>query len=124
MEQTLFEQNGGTYTQQGDYCLPDIRLPEQSKYEIGVWGNRRRQYLKKHHRVKYYNMLTQCTLYPHLADTERLVQKMFDRLVDELSEKEGITEKLKAENPMLWIQRMNNIRNRAMEIVNAELIYA
>ncbi len=124
MTQTLFEQNGGTYTQQGDYLLPDIKLPDESEYEIGVWRNRRRQYLKQHHRIKYYNMLTQCTLYPHLADTERLAQKMFDRLVDELSEKEGITEKLKAENPMLWIQRMNNIRNRAMEIVNTDLIYA
>ena len=123
MTQTLFEQNGGTYTQQGDYLLPDIKLPDESEYEIGVWGNRRMQYLKQHHRIKYYNMLTQCTLYPHLADAEQLAQKMFDRLVDELSEKEGITEKLKAENPMLWIQRMNNIRNRAMEIVNAELIY-
>ncbi len=124
MAQTLFEQNGGTYTRQGDYCLPDIRLPEQSKYEIGVWDNRRRQYLKQHHRIKYYNMLTQCTLYPHLADIEQQAQELFDSLVNQLAEKENVTEKLKAKNPMLWIQRMNNIRNRAMEIVNAELIYA
>lgn len=124
MEKTLFEQNGGTHTHQGDYLLPNVKLPDQPEYEIGVWGNRRRQYLKQHHRVKYYNMLSQCKIYPHLADIEQQAQKMFDRLVDELSEKEGITEKLKAENPMLWIQRMNNIRNRAMEIVNAELIYA
>ena len=122
MEQTLFEQNGGTYTKQGDYLLPDIKLPEQPEYEIGVWGNRRRQYLKEHHRVLYYNMLTQCKLYPHLADIEQQAQNMFDRLVDQLSEKEGITEQLKAENPMLWVQRKNNIRNRAMEIVNRELI--
>ena len=122
MEQTLFEQNGGTYTKQGDYLLPDIKLPEQPEYEIGVWGNRRRQYLKEHRRVLYYNMLTQCKLYPHLADIEQQAQNMFDRLVDQLSEKEGITEQLKAENPMLWVQRKNNIRNRAMEIVNRELI--
>ena len=122
MAKTLFEQNGGTYTKQGDYCLPDIKLPEQPEYEIGVWGNRRRQYLKEHHRVLYYNMLTQCKLYPHLADIEQQAQNMFDRLVDQLSEKEGITEQLKAENPMLWVQRKNNIRNRAMEIVNRELI--
>ena len=121
---TLFEELGGTYTQQGDYLLPDIKLPEQPEYEIGVWGQRRRQYLKKHHRVLYYNMLTQCKLYPHLADIEQQAQRMFDRLVDDFSDKEGITEKLKAENQMLWVQRMNNIRNRAMEIVNAELIYA
>ena len=124
MEQTLFEQVGGTYTQQGDYQLPDIKLPEQPEYEIGVWGQRRRRHLKEHHRVLYYNMLTKCTLYPHLADIEQQAQRMFDRLVDEFSDKEGITEKLKAENQMLWVQRMNNIRNRAMEIVNSELIYA
>ncbi len=123
MAQILFEQYGGTYSQQGDYFLPNIKLPEQPEFEIGVWGNRSRQYLKQYHRVKYYNMLTQCTLYPHLADVEQQVQKVFDSLVDELSEKEDITEKLKAENPMLWVQHMNNIRSRAMEIVNTELIY-
>ncbi len=123
MAQTIFEQNGGTYTQQGDYLLPDIRLPDEPEFEIGVWGNRRRQYLKQHHRVKYYNMLTQCTLYFHLADIEQQAQELFNRLVDQLAEKESITEKLKAEDQILWIQRMNNIRNRAMEIVNAELIY-
>ena len=122
MKETLFEQNGGTYIQQGDYYLPDIKLPKQPEYEIGVWGNRRRQYLKEHHRVLYYNMLTQCKLYPHLADIEQQAQNMFDRLVYELSKKEGVTEKLKAENQMLWIQRINNIRNRAMEIVNRTLI--
>ena len=124
MEQTIFEQNGGTYTRQGDYLLPDVKLPDQPEYEIGVCGNRRRRFLKQHHRVKHYNMLTQCTLYPHLADIEQQVQEMFLQLVDQLAEKEGVTEKLKAENPKLWVQRMNNIRNRAMEIVNAELIYA
>ncbi len=123
MEQTLFEQNGGTYTQKGDYLLPNVKLPEQPEYESGVWGNRRRQYLKQHHRIKYYNMLTQCTLYPHLADIEQQAQVMFDRLVNQLAEKENVTEKLKAENQILWIQRMNNIRSRAMEIVNTELIY-
>ena len=123
MEQTLFEQNVGTYTRQGDYYIPDIKLPKQPEYEIGVWGQCRRRYLKENHRVLYYNMLTKCTLYPHLADIEQQAQRMFDRLVDEFSDKEGVTEKLKAENQMLWVQRMNNIRNRAMEIVNAELIY-
>lgn len=123
MEQTLFEQNGGSYTRQCDYYLPDIKLPEQPEYEIGVWGQRRRQYLKEHHRVIYYNMLTQCKLYPHLPDIEQQVQTMFNRLVDQFSEKEGINEKLKAEDQMLWIQRINNIRSIATEIVNTEFIY-
>lgn len=124
MENTLFEQNGGTYTQQGDYLLPDIRLFHQPEYEIGMWGNRRRQYLKQHHRIKYYNMLTQCTLYPHLADIEQQAQAIFLRLVDQLSATESVTEKLKAEAPILWVRQMNNIQNRSIEIVNAELIYA
>ena len=115
MEQTLFEQNGGTYTKQGDYLLPDIKLPEQPEYEIGVWGNRRRRYLKEHHRVRYYNMLTQCKLYPHLAD--------IDQLVKSLIEKENITEQLKVNDMLLWVKKMNNIRNRAIEIVNSEVIY-
>ncbi len=123
MTKTLFEQNSSTYTQQGDYLLPDVKLPKQPEYQIGVWGQRRRHFLKEHHRVLYYNMLTKCTLYPHLADIEQQAQKMFDRLVAELSKKEGITEKLKAENQLLWVQRMNNIHSQAMAIVNAELIY-
>ncbi len=124
MKQTLFEQLGGTYTQQGDYLLPNIKLSKQPEYEIGVWGQRRRHFLKEHHRVLYYNMLTKCTLYPHLAEVEQQAQRMFDRLVDEFSKKEGVTEKLKAENQMLWVGRMNNIRNQAMKMVNSELIYA
>ena len=124
MEKTLFEQNGGTYTQQGDYRLPNVKLPDQPEYEIGVWGNRRRQYLKQHHRIKYYNMLTQCTLYPHLADVEQQAQRMFDELVDEIARQEEITEQLKAEDMMEWVRMMNNIRNRATEIVMKDLIYA
>lgn len=123
MSQTLFEQNGGTYTQQDDYLLPDIKLPEQSEYEIGVWGQRRRWYLKEHHRVLYYNMLTKCTLYPHLADIEQQAQDMFFRLVDEMAKSEGITEHLKADNQMEWIRKMNNICNRATETINNELIF-
>ena len=120
---TLFEEQGGTYTQQGDYLLPDIKLPEQPEYEIGVWGQRRRRYLKEHHRVLYYNMLTKCTLYPHLADVEQQAQDMFFRLVDEMAKQEGITEQLKATDQMEWVRRMNNIQNRATEMVNSELIY-
>ena len=123
MKQTLFEWYGGTYTQQGDYLLPDIKLPEQPEYEIGVWGQRRRRFLKEHHRVLYYNMMTKCTLYPHLADVEQHAQDMFLRLVDEMAKREGITEQLKAADQMEWVRRMNNIQNRATEIVDAELIY-
>ena len=124
MEKSLFERDGGTYTRQGDYLLQDLKLPDQPKYEIGVWGNRRRQYLKEHHRIKYYNMLTEGTLYPHLADVERRAQDMFMQLVDELAEKEGVTEKLKAEDMMAWVRKMNNIRNRAQEIIFREVIYS
>ena len=120
---TLFEELGGTYTQQGDYYLPDIKLPEQPEYEIGVWGQRRRRFLKEHHRVLYYNMMTKCTLYPHLAEVDQQAQDMFFRLVDEMAKREGITEQLKATDQMEWVRRMNNIQNRATEIVDAELIY-
>ena len=120
---TLFEELGGTYTQQGDYWLPDIKLPEQPEYEIGVWGQRRRRYLKEHHRVRYYSMMTKCTLYPHLAEVDQQAQDMFFRLVDEMAKREGITEQLTAAAQMEWVRRMNNIQNRATEIVNTELIY-
>ena len=120
---TLFEELGGTYTQQGDYWLPDIKLPQQPEYEIGIWGQRRRRFLKEHHRVLYYNMMTKCTLYPHLAEVDQQAQDMFLRLVDEMAKREGITEQLKAADQMEWVRRMNNIQNRATEIVDAELIY-
>ena len=121
--ESLFEQLGGTYTRQGDYCLPDVRLPPEEKRSIGIYGQRRRAYLKEHHRVLYYNLLTAGVLDGHLADIEEQAEAMFSRLVKQLSEKEGITEALKAENQMLWVQRMNNIRSAAMEIVSSELIY-
>lgn len=111
------------YVTQGDYCLPCIRTKEQNELHIGVWANRHRQYLKQHHRIKYYNLLTSENLYPYLADIEQQAQTMFSQLVKSLAEKENVTEKLKADNPMLWIQKMNNIRNRAMEIANSEVIF-
>ena len=121
--ESLFEQLGGTYTRQGDYCLPDVCLPPEEERPIGIYGQRRRVYLKKHHRVLYYNLLTAGTLDGHLADIEEQAEAMFSRLVKQLSEKEGVTEALKAENQMLWVQRMNNIRSAAMEIVANDLIY-
>ena len=120
--ESLFEQLGGTYTRQGDYCLPDVRLPPEEKRSIGIYGQRRRAYLKEHHRVLYYNLLTAGVLDGHLADIEEQAEAMFSRLVKQLSEKEGVTEALKSENQMLWVQRMNNIRSAAMEIVTNDLI--
>ena len=111
------------YVTQGDYCLPCIRTKEQNELHIGVWANRHRQYLKQHHRIRYYNLLTSERLYPYLADIEEQAGAMFSQLVKSLAEKENITEKLKADNPMLWVSKMNNIRNRAMEFVNSEVIF-
>ena len=121
--ESLFEQLGGTYTRQGDYCLPDVCLPPEEKRLIGIYGQRRRVYLKKHHRVLYFNLLTTGKLNDYLADLNEQAEAMFSRLVKQLSEKEGVTEALKAENQMLWVQRMNNIRSAAMEIVAKDLIY-
>ena len=120
---SLFEQLGGTYTRQGDYCLPNVCLPPEGKRLIGIYGQRRRVYLKKHHRILYYNLLTAGTLDGHLADIEEQAEAMLSRLVKQLSEKEGVTEALKSENQMLWVQRMNNIRSAAMESVANDLIY-
>ena len=124
MTDTLFEQLGGTYTQTGDYLLPDLSLPaEKETGNIGVWALRHKRYLKQHHKVLYYNLLTTGKLYSHLADVEEQAQQLFLRLVKELAEKEGVTEKLKAAGQMAWVRQMNNIRNRATEIVNIEVIY-
>ena len=112
-----------TYTRQGDYNLPNLKLPEQQPREIGVWGQRHRRYLREHHKILYYNLLTSCKLIDHLADINKEAEEMYSQLVKQLAKQEGITEQLKAENQMVWIQRMNNIRNRVTEIVNTELIY-
>ena len=123
MEQkTLFAQLGGTYTQQGDYLLPDVKLPEQEDYEIGIWGQRRRQFLKQHHRIRYYNMLTKCTLYPHLAEVNSQAVQMEETLVKQLAAQEGVTEQLKSADMMAWTRKMNSICNRVKEIIMAELI--
>ena len=120
---TLFEQNGCNFEIQGDYQLPCIATKRQNELHIGVWANRHRQYLKQHHRIKYYNLLTSERLYPYLADIEEHAGAMFSQLVKAFAEKEIVTEKLKADNPILWVRKMNNLRNRAMEIVNSEVIF-
>lgn len=123
MDKTIFEQMGGTYTMQGDYCLPDLTLPPEEERPIGVWAQRRRQYLKQYHKILYYNLLTSGKLHSHLADVEEEAQLLFLRLVKEYAEKEGVTEQLKVKNPMEWVRRMNNIRERVNEVVNTEMIF-
>ena len=121
---TVFEKNGGKYEMQGDYRLPCVTLPQDTTEHIGVWGERHRRFLKTQHRVRYYNLLTAGTLDSHLADLDQRAEKMFADLVKSLAKKEGVTEKPKAATPMEWVQKMNNIRNRATEIVNAEVVFA
>lgn len=118
------EKTGISYTLQGDYYLADLTLPtEEKKINIGVWGMRHANYLKQHHKVIYYNLLTSGKLSSYLTDINERAEAMFQQLVKELSEKEDVTESLKVENPMAWVAQMNNIRNRATEIVNNSIIY-
>ena len=124
MTETLFEQFGGTYIKQGDYLIPNLTLPAEEEIgNIGVWAMRHKRYLKQHHKVLYYNLLTNGKMNSYLADIEQQAQQLFLRMVKELAEKEKVTEELKATDMLLWVQKMNNIRNRAREIVNNEVIY-
>ena len=113
-----------TYTQQGDYILPDLKLPDQPKIKIGIWGRRHERYIKKYHKLRYFNLLTSCKLAAYLADIDREATDLYNHLVLQLARQEDITERLKADNQMMWVQKMNNIRNQAMEIINKELIYS
>ena len=124
MAKTIFEQMGGTYTQVGDYLLPNLKLPKEEKQaNIGVWSMRHKRFLRENHRVLYANLMTSGKLVTYLDDIEQQATAMFLRLVKELAEKENVTEELKATDQMLWVRKMNNIRNRATEIVNADIIY-
>lgn len=124
MANTIFEQTGGTYTQVGDYMLPDLLPAEEEKEaNIGVWAMRHKRYLKQNHKVFYYNLLTSGKLNSYLVDIEQQAQDLFLRLVKDLAEKENVTEELKSTDQILWARKMNNIRNRATEIVNADIIY-
>ena len=120
---SIYETTGKGYEQQGNYLLPNLKIEDEKKYYIGVWGQRYRQHLKQHRKIIYYNYLTKGTLYEHLAEVDNRAKEMFNHLVKSLTEKEDVTEKLKAENMMEWVQKMNNIRNRATEIVNSEVIF-
>ena len=124
MTDTLFEKFGGTYTQIGDYLLPDLSLPaEKDDRPIGIWGQRRLRYLKQYHKVIYYNLLTSGKLHSHLADTEEQAQQLFLRLVKELAEKEGVTEQLKSADQMVWVRKINNTRERVTEMVNTKILF-
>ena len=124
MKQSLFEQMGGKYEQQGDYRLPFLTLPAEEDQHIGIWGQRHVRYLKVHHRIMYYSLLTDGKLNRYLAGIDWQAEEMFLRMVKQMAEREGVTEALKAQDQMAWVGKMNNIQNRAMEIVNNELIYS
>ena len=120
---TLFKQLGGTYTMQGDYRLPNLTVEENDTRPIGVWGQRRLHYLKHHRKVLYYNLFTSGKLHSHLSDIEKQAQELFNHLTADLKQKEGITEQLKAIDQIKWAQKMNNICERASDVVNAEVVF-
>ena len=120
---SIDEEAGGTYTRQGDYELPDLKVPPKKEIEIGVWGQRYRRYLRQYHKIRYYNLLTAGTLNGHLAEVDQQAERIFQLLVSVLSKQENVTERLKVNRPMEWVQKTNSIRNRAAEIVNNEWIY-
>lgn len=125
MAKTIFEEMGGTYVRQGDYNLPCLSLPaEKENKPIGVWGQRHLRYIRQYKRILYTNLLTSGKLNSYLADIDEQAEDMFLRLVKQMAEREGVSEQLKADNQIEWVGQMNNIRNRAMEIVNHEVIYA
>ena len=119
---SIFEQQGGTYTMQGDYRLPNLLPPTEEERPIGVWGQSRLSYLKHHRKVLYYNLLTSGKLHSHFADVDEQAQDLFSRLVKQYAEKEGITEQLKATDQMKWVQKMNSIRERVTEAVNSDVV--
>lgn len=120
---TIYEKQGGTYRKAGDYRLPNLKPNTEQNAQIGMWGMRHKRYLKQHHKVIYYNLLTAGILNSYLTDIDQRAKLLFDETVKSLAKKENVTEKLKSENAMLWVQKMNNIRNRATEIVNNQIIF-
>ena len=118
------EKTGISYTLQGDYYLPDLSLPSEENKPIGIWGQRHLRYIRQHRKVFYTNLLTSGRLNSYLTDIDRQAEKLFIRLVEQMAEREGITEKLKAEQPLEWVGKMNTLREAAAEIVNAEVIFA
>ena len=124
MAKTIFEEMGGAYVRQGDYLLPCLSLPaEKENKPIGVWGQQHLRYLKQHRKVLYTNLLTSGRLNSYLADINEQAEDMFLRLVEQIANREGVTEQLKVENQIEWVRAMNSIQHRVTEIVNAELIF-
>ena len=121
---SFFEEHGGTYTQVGDHLIPNLVMDPQPEREIGIWGQRRKRYLKEHRNGTYNAMLLQGTLTQHLIDTNEAAQNLMDSLVKQMVKTEGVTEELKRRTQLGWVGRMNSIRNRAEEIVRNELIYS
>ena len=120
---SVFESMGGTYTKSGDYYIPDITLPEGSNRKIGKYGRMRHRYLKEHRPVIYSTMILNGTLWDHLAEVDIACNNRLDVLISGMQEKQGITEALKAHDPMAWVGAMNNICSAAEEIICAEVIY-
>ena len=124
MEKVIYdEKNSLWYELQGDYYIPCLKLPEEEQQPIGVWGQRHLRYIKQNRKALYLNLLTSGKLNGYLADLDKQAENMFSRRVKQMAEREGVTEKLKADNQMKWVARMNNIRSRATEIVNHDIIY-
>lgn len=123
MEKTIFEQMGGNYTLQGDYYLPNLSLPAEENKPIGIWGQRHLRYLKEYRRITYTNLLTSGKLYSYLADVDQQAEDMFSHFIKQMTKREGLSKRIKVENQMEWVGRMNNIRNRAVEIINTNLIF-
>ena len=121
---SLFEQLGSTYREENGYLIPNLTLPDEEQVEIGLWGQRHLRYIKQHHKVRYVNLLTSGKLNEHLADIDTQAEDMFFQLVKQMADREGVTEQLKKDNQMEWVARMNDIRNRATEIINTDLICA
>ena len=119
MRKSTFEQMGGTYRWEGDYLLPNLTVPES--VPVGIWGQRRKQYLREHRKALYTAMLLSEELENHLTEIDQQAEEMFSQLVKQMAAQEGITEQLKADSQMEWVGCMNNIRERVTEIIDAEL---
>ena len=124
MEKHIYDNSNGLwYELHGDYYLPCLAIPEEEVHTIGIWGRKHQQYLREHRPIIYSDLVLSGKLYGYLADIDKQAEDMFFRLVKQIAEREGVTEQLKADNQMKWVARMNNIRSRAIEIVNHDLIY-
>ena len=120
---SLFEEMGGTYRQEGDYLIPNLALPDDSNYRIGKYGRMRLDYLKEHRKILYTNYLMEGTLSKYLSEIDQVCNERMEILVPDMAKREGVTEALKASNQMEWVRRMNNIRNRAEEIILREVVF-